>query len=99
MGSQAPHEPATAPTCWCCGHPCPEAELTRLGQHPEVGVCLGCAVFLKRRATARRAAGHRGPAARARRALAAVREIVIRRGWHERGPLGAFLRRLDRHLP
>jgi len=29
----------------------------------------------------------------------AVREIVIGHGWHERGVLGALLRRIDRYPP
>jgi len=37
MSTQAQHEPAAVPTWWCCGRPYPETELTRLGQHPEVG--------------------------------------------------------------
>ena len=99
MSAQAQQEPAAVPTCWCCGRPYPETELTRLGQHPEVGVCLGCAVFLKRRATANRNAGNRSPASRVRDAINMVREAVISRGWHEHGPLGALLRRIDRYLP
>src|SRR5207249_3782151 len=32
--------------CWCCGSAYHEADLVRLGSHPEVGVCLRCAHFL-----------------------------------------------------
>lgn len=96
MSAQAQHGPAAIPTCWCCGRLYHEASLTRLGQHPEVGVCLGCAVFLKRRATAQRDTGNRSPAAWARGAVDTVREAVISRGWHEHGPLAALLRRIDR---
>lgn len=99
MSAQAQHEPTALPHCWCCGRLYPETELTRLGQHPEVGVCLGCAVFLKRRATANRDAGHPGPASRVRGIIDTVREAVISRGWHEHGPLAGLLRRLDRYLP
>ena len=38
-------------------------------------------------------------AARLRGILQAARDHVFNRGWHERGHLGALLRRLDRHLP
>jgi hypothetical protein len=38
-------------------------------------------------------------AARLRGVLHAARGHVFNRGWHERGHLGALLRRLDRHLP
>ncbi|MBN9098171.1 MAG: hypothetical protein J0I49_08685 [Pseudonocardia sp.] len=99
MSAQAQHEPGAVPTCWCCGRPYPETALTRLRQHPEVGVCLGCAVFLKRRATAHHDAGKSSPATRVRGFINTVRGAVISRGWHERGPLGRLLRRIDRHLP
>jgi hypothetical protein len=36
--------------CWCCGSASQEAELVRLGRHPEVGVCLRCAHFLHQQA-------------------------------------------------
>jgi hypothetical protein len=99
MSARAQQEPVAVPQCWCCGRPYPEHELTRLGQHPEVGVCLGCAVFLKRRATAHRDAGHPSPVGRVRGVIHTVREAVISRGWHEHGPFAALLRRIDRHLP
>lgn len=99
MTAQARQDPVALPQCWCCGHPYPEIELTRLGQHPEVGVCLGCAVFLKRRATANHDVGHATPAARVHGAIATVRNAVISRGWHAHGPLATLLRRIDRHLP
>lgn len=99
MTVQPEQETASRTGCWCCGSPYPEAELVRLGQHPEVGVCLGCARWLQRRARARYDEQHPAPAARARAAVQAVRAAVIRKGWHERGVLGALLRRIDRHLP
>ncbi|MFC4950997.1 hypothetical protein [Pseudonocardia sp. GCM10023141] len=99
MSAQAHHEPTAAPTCWCCGKAFPEHELTRLGAHPEVGVCLGCAIYLKRRATVQRDEHHPTPASRLRGGIDTARNAVIRRGWHERGPLAALLRRIDRFLP
>lgn len=99
MTTQSQRQPATAPMCWCCGRSYPEQELTRLGDHPEVGVCLGCAIYLKRRATARRDEHHPTLVSRLRGGIDTVRNAVIRRGWHERGPLGALLRRIDRFLP
>jgi hypothetical protein len=36
------------PACWCCGSMFAEQDLTRLGIHPEVGVCAGCAQWLHR---------------------------------------------------
>ena len=35
-----PKDAATA--CWCCGSELPASDLTRLGCHPEVGLCDGC---------------------------------------------------------
>lgn len=49
MTVQPEHDSATVTRCWCCGGEFPEAELVRLGQHPEVGVCLACANWLRRR--------------------------------------------------
>ncbi|MGH4026599.1 MAG: hypothetical protein ACRDRV_18650 [Pseudonocardiaceae bacterium] len=85
--------------CWCCGSEYPESELVRLGEHPEVGVCLNCARWLQRRAVQRHDELHPSPASRLRARIHTVREAVIRKGWHERGLLGALLRQLDRHLP
>ncbi len=99
MTTHAQPEPPAVPSCWCCAHPYPEEQLTRLGEHPEVGICLGCAVLLKRRATARRDALHPTPASRVRGAIHSVCSAVIHRGWHEPGPLGALLHSIDRYLP
>lgn len=99
MTVQPEQETASRTECWCCGSPYPEAELVRLGQHPEVGVCLACAHSLQRRARARRDEHRPTLGARARAAIEAVRAAVIRKGWHERAVVGALLRRIDRHLP
>jgi hypothetical protein len=84
MSTPTQPEPATNPQCWCCGRPYPEQDLTRLGVHPEVGVCLGCAIYLKCRATAQRHEQQPTPASRARAGIDAVRNTVIHHGW----PLG-----------
>jgi len=96
---QPERERAAETRCWCCGTGYPEAELVRLGQHPEVGVCLGCARWLRRRAVQRYDERHPSPAARLRAGVDAVRTTVIRKGWHERGVVGAALRWIDRRLP
>ena len=36
--------------CWCCGQVRPEDALVHLGSHPEVGICINCVHFLRRRA-------------------------------------------------
>lgn len=98
--SEAPEAvQASTPVCWCCGSRYDEHDLVRLGSHPEVGVCFGCAQFLQRRATER--LDERGPSsgARLRGVLRGVRGWVIQRGWHNRPVVGRLLRRVDRHLP
>ena len=83
--------------CWCCGQQKPD--VVRLGNHPEVAVCLDCAHFLHQRARAREDELRPSPGARIRDALRAARGVVIRRGWHERPVIGPILRRLGRRLP
>lgn len=100
MAALAQEQPAPQRSgCWCCGKPFGEQDLTRLGSHPEVGVCATCAVWLHRRARASAEAGHRGPGARLRRAVAAMRSRVARAGLQHWPILGPVLRRLNRHLP
>jgi ribosome-binding protein aMBF1 (putative translation factor) len=86
-------------SCWCCGQEQPEASVVRLGNHPEVAVCLRCAHFLHQQARGREDAQRASPAARARDALRTVRRAVIRRGWHRKAFIGPLLRRLGRHTP
>ena len=85
--------------CWCCGALRGEADVVRLGDHPEVAVCLGCAHFLHQRARAREDESRPSPAAKARDLLRAARQPVIRHGWHERPVIGPLLRRLGTRLP
>ena len=93
------YDPAEPGRCWCCGNAFAERELTRLGSHPEVGVCAGCAHWLYRRSRVRSDIGRRTPRARVRRRVHAVRARVVRTGAHHWPLLGPLLRRLDRHLP
>jgi hypothetical protein len=85
--------------CWCCGQARGEADVVRLGSHPEVAVCLGCARFLHQRARAREDSLRPSPGTRVRNAIRAGRSFVVQRGWQDRRLLGPLLRRLDRHLP
>jgi hypothetical protein len=85
--------------CWCCGRRTREPDVVRLGNHPEVAVCLDCAHFLHQRARARQDELRPSPGARVRDALRSARAMVIRQGWHERPVIGPLLRRLGRHLP
>ena len=93
------HDQVELPVCWCCGSTFAEQDLTRLGNHPEVGVCAGCAHWLHRRARSAADANRRTPAAVVRRGLDAARGRVIRAGAQDWPVLGPLLRRLDRHLP
>lgn len=98
--SAVEHEQAEQPRCWCCGNLFVDSELTRLGNHPEVGVCAGCARWLHRRAGSGVDARLRqAPGAWVRRAVGVVRGRVIRSGAPDSPLLGPLLRRLDRHLP
>jgi hypothetical protein len=86
--------------CWCCGkRGYAEPAIVRLGEHPEVAVCLGCAHFLHQRARAREDAARPSPATRARDLLRAARGLVIRRGWHTWPVIGPVLRLLGSRLP
>jgi hypothetical protein len=85
--------------CWCCGERYPEAELHRLGSHPEVGVCTDCARWLYRRATQRHHEQRRSVSAPLRRLIGSVRGAVIARGLHDRRLIGPALRWIDRFLP
>lgn len=99
MSVQPEEERASGTGCWCCGGGYPEAELVRLGQHPEVGVCLRCARWLQPGAVQRHDEQHPSPAGRLRGGIQGVRAAVIRKSWHRRGVLGTALRWIDRHLP
>ena len=85
--------------CWCCGQWHPEPDVVRLGEHPEVAVCRGCAHFIHQRARAQEDAAQPSPAARARDLLRAVRGLVMRRGWHTLPVIGPLLRRLNGRPP
>jgi len=85
--------------CWCCGQEQSESSVVRLGNHPEVAVCLRCAHFLHQQARGREDALRVSPAARLRDGLRAARRFVVRHGWHQRPVIGPLLRRLGRHTP
>jgi len=86
-------------SCWCCGQEQPETAVVRLGNHPEVAVCLRCAHFLHQQARGREDAQRTSPAARARDGLRAARRFVVRRGWHQKAGIGRHLRWMGRYLP
>jgi hypothetical protein len=82
--------------CWCCGKVRPEDALVHLGHHPEVGICINCVHFLRRRARDYQATVWRQ---RLRGAAASARGDVMARGWHQRPVVGPVLQWLNRHLP
>ena len=82
--------------CWCCGQIRSEDALVHLGSHPEVGVCINCVHFLRRRARDRQATVVRQWL---RGAADSIRGEVIARGWPRRPVIGPALQWLDRHLP
>ena len=82
--------------CWCCGRVTAEDALVRLGNHPEVGICVNCVHFLRRRARDLQATAMRQ---RLRGAAESARREVMARGWHNRPVIGPALRWINRHLP
>ncbi|HZX05694.1 hypothetical protein [Kribbella sp.] len=86
-------------TCWCCGAERDERELVGLGLHPEVQICLRCTVAVRQRGREREDQLRPTPLTNLRSGVRRTRELVIRRGWHRLPVVGAFLRRLNRHLP
>jgi hypothetical protein len=83
-------------SCWCCGRTSSEDGLVRLGNHPEVGICINCVHFLRRRALDRQATAMRK---RLRGTAESVRSEVMARGWHQRPVIGPALRWLNQRLP
>jgi hypothetical protein len=93
---QTAAEQAEQLRCWCCGQARDEDGLVRLGNHPEVGICLNCVHFLRRKALDREATVLRQ---RLRGTADTVRREVMARGWRQRPVTGTALRWLNRHLP
>lgn len=85
--------------CWCCSSRGPADTMVRLGNHPEVALCLRCAHWVHRQARDREDAGRTSPTVRARNLLRAGRREVMRRGWHNHPVVGRALRRLGPRLP
>jgi len=83
-------------SCWCCGATKPDDALVHLSSHPEVGICVNCVHYLRRRARDYQATVARQ---RLRDAADSVRDQVIARGLHQRPVIGPALRWLNRHLP
>src|ERR1700758_3333377 len=94
--TQAAKDQTGESRCWCCGKPRPEDTLVHLGSHPEVGICIDCVHFLRRRALDQQATAMRQTL---RGTAESVRRQVMARGWHAQPVIGPALRWLNRHLP
>jgi hypothetical protein len=80
----------------CCGHTTSQGALVHLGDHPEVGICINCVHWLRRRARDYQATVLRQ---RLRGAAESICREVMARGWHERPVNGPALRWINQHLP
>jgi hypothetical protein len=73
--------------------------MVRLGNHPEVTVCVRCAHSLSKWAWEMEDRGRTSAAAHARNAVRALRKSVVRHGWHHNRYVGRYLRWLGRYTP
>lgn len=85
--------------CWCCGAISDPVTLVRLGNHPEVGVCVRCAHSLSKWAWEIEDRSRTGFAVRARDRFRRLRRRVVDRGWHRTRFIGRPLRWLGRFTP
>lgn len=85
--------------CWCCGTTEAPNRMVRLGNHPEVHLCLGCAHFVHQQARRIEDEENPGAASLVRDRFRSLRAVVIRRGWHRSRFIGGRLRWLDKYLP
>jgi hypothetical protein len=77
----------------------PAESMVHLGNHPEVGLCLGCAHFVHKQASGIEDHAKTGLTARARDGFRTLRRAVVDRGWHRHRLFGGPLRWLGRYLP
>lgn len=85
--------------CWCCDNVGPPDRMVRLGNHPEVHLCLQCAHYVHQQAWVIEDERREGPAAFVRDRFRRLRTAVTRRGWHQNRYIGGRLRWLGRYLP
>jgi hypothetical protein len=85
--------------CWCCGQAEQPERMVRLGNHPEVTLCVRCAHFVHKQAAEIEDLARTGWAVRGRDALRRARRNVVSHGWHHNPVVGPVLRRLGKHLP
>jgi len=73
--------------------------MVRLGNHPEVALCLRCARWAAKQAAQIEDLTRTGPLVRVRNLLRLARRTVIQHDWHRNRWLGGVLRWLGRRLP
>lgn len=85
--------------CWCCGAIDAPDRMVRLGNHPEVALCLGCARWAAKEAWEIEDQDRTDPLVRARDCFRAIRRSVVDRGWHTQRVFGGPLRWIGKRLP
>jgi hypothetical protein len=85
--------------CWCCGSVDAPDKLVRLGNHPEVAVCVRCAHFLSKSAREIEDRARSGLLVHAREGFRRLRKTVVRHGWHHNKIVGRGLRWVGRFTP
>lgn len=92
-------QPPAPDRCWCCGRTDDPERMVRLGNHPEVALCRGCARWAAKRAWEIDDRSRTGPLVLARDRFRHARRAVVNRGWHRNRIVGGPLRWLGRRLP
>jgi hypothetical protein len=85
--------------CWCCGTTDDPDRMVHLGNHPEVALCRACARWAAKQAWEIDDSAKSGPLVAARGRFRAVRQAVVRRGWHRSRIFGGPLRWIGNRLP
>lgn len=92
------HEDARS-QCWCCGTVEDPVGMIRLGNHPEVQLCVRCARWAAKQAWEIEDRARTGPLVIARDRARLLRRRVIEHGWQHNRLLGRPLRWLGKRLP
>jgi hypothetical protein len=85
--------------CWCCGMLDDPRRMIRLGNHPEVLLCVRCGRWAGKQAWEIEDSARTGVAVVLRDRVRDVRRAVVRRGWHHGRIAGGPLRWLGKRLP
>ena len=101
MGARTEVDGAEVDTsqCWCCGAVGDPARMIRLGNHPEVMLCVRCGRWAANQAREIEDRTATGLLVLARDKLRTLRRGVVRRGWQHNRVLGGPLRWIGRRLP